>query len=416
MTERVDLRNRINVMLFHFDQRLGPRLLFNVAEIQDPRITASLTRLMDFNFLQEMKAIVNAMANVVYSSMFFSIPNPMARGGVEQFMISFVIFDPTITEYLTISSLEEEMSKTISKIMMLSEMFIIITYSNPILDDFPEIENCLNVLRDNAINIFQELFYGQFEGAKDATSQILGKIGYEAGKQVLQQVHEDKFENLRSYLDAIVQSPIISRWGNINILHFDPEEKVATVSLDSSIWTESLGVIATKTCAFVEGMLEAVFSKILDEHIICDEMRCASEYSYVKDCIFQIAPGGSNREITSYREDQTIREMAIEDREKTMEHIRDDIGEQFYYEFDPMIRLIQLFNKAPFISDHFIQETEEEVKFLVVCNYWRYPNDVICNSCEKWIKDSSKVPIYLLKSKHRICEITYETEEDEKTS
>ena len=105
-------------MLFHFDQRLGPRLLFNVAEIQDPRITASLTRLMDFNFLQEMKAIVNAMANVVYSSMFFSIPNPMARGGVEQFMISFVIFDPTITEYLTISSLEEEMSKTISKLMM----------------------------------------------------------------------------------------------------------------------------------------------------------------------------------------------------------------------------------------------------------------------------------------------------------
>ena len=165
MTERVDLRNRINVMLFHFDQRLGPRLLFNVAEIQDPRITASLTRLMDFNFLQEMKAIVNAMANVVYSSMFFSIPNPMARGGVEQFMISFVIFDPTITEYLTISSLEEEMSKTISKLMMLSEMFIIITYSNPILEDFPEIETCLNVLRENAINIFQELFYGQFEGA-----------------------------------------------------------------------------------------------------------------------------------------------------------------------------------------------------------------------------------------------------------
>jgi len=55
MSERVDLRNRINVMLFHFDQRLGPRLLFNVAEIQDARITASLTRLMDFNFMQEMK-------------------------------------------------------------------------------------------------------------------------------------------------------------------------------------------------------------------------------------------------------------------------------------------------------------------------------------------------------------------------
>ena len=56
MAERADLRKRINVMLFHFDQRLGPRLLFNVADIQDASITASLTRLMDFNFLEENKA------------------------------------------------------------------------------------------------------------------------------------------------------------------------------------------------------------------------------------------------------------------------------------------------------------------------------------------------------------------------
>ncbi len=410
MAERADLRNRINVMLFHFDQRLGPRLLFNVAEIQDARITASLTRLMDFNFLEENRAFVNAMANVVYSSMFFSIPNPIARGGVEQFMLSFVIFDPTITEYLTISSLEEEMSKIISKLILLSEMFIIITYTNPVLEDFPEVESLLKSLRDNTISVFQEIFIGQIEGTKDAISQVLGKIGFEAGKQIAQGLRVDEKGSVKAYTDALVNSPILSRWGNMNILHFDPGEKVATISLDRSIWTESLGVIATKTCAFIEGMLEAIFSKILDEPIICDEMRCASEYSYVKDCIFQIAPGGSNREIIAYKEDQTIKDMGAQEREKAMEAINADIGEQFYQELDPMIRLIQLFNKAHFISDHFIQDSEEEVKFLVVCNYWRYPNEILCNSCEKWIRKSSKVPVKLLKSKHRICEITYETE------
>ena len=411
MAERADLRNRINVMLFHFDQRLGPRLLFNVAEIQDARITASLTRLMDFNFLEEMKAFVNAMANVVYSSMFFSIPNPVARGGVEQFMLSFVIFDPTITEYLTISSLEEEMSKTISKLILLSEMFIIITYTNPVLEDFPEVENLLKSLKNNAINVFQDIFYGQFEGTKDAISQILGKIGYEAGKQIVQELHITEKDSVKAYTDALLKSPTLKRWGNINILHLDPGEKVATISLDHSIWTESLGVIATKTCAFIEGMLEAIFTKILDESIICDEMRCASEYSYVKDCIFQIAPGRGNREIIAYREDQTIKEMGIQERAKTIELINEEIGDQFYYDLDPMIRLIQLFNKAPFISDHFIQESEEEVKFLVVCNYWRYPKEIMCNSCENWIRNSSQVAINLLKSKHRICEITYETDD-----
>ena len=410
MSERADLRKRINVMLFHFDQRLGPRLLFNVAEIQDASITASLTRLMDFNFLEENRAFVNAMANVVYSSMFFSIPNPIARGGVEQFMLSFVIFDPTITEYLTISSLEEEMSKVISKLILLSEMFIIITYSNPVLDDFPEVERLLKSLRDNTVNVFQDIFIGQIEGTKDAISQVLGKIGFEAGKQIAQELNVEDEGSVRAYTDALVESPILTRWGNINILHFDPGEKVATISVDRSIWTESLGVIATKTCAFIEGMLEAIFSKILDEPIICDEMRCASEYSYVKDCIFQIAPGGSSREIRAYKEDQTIKEMGVQERKITMEAIHEDIGEQFYQELDPMIRLIQLFNKAPFISDHFIQD-EEEVKFLVVCNYWRYSNEIMCNSCENWIRTCSKVPVNLLKSKHRICEITYKSEE-----
>jgi predicted hydrocarbon binding protein len=410
MDERSDLRNRINVMLFHFDQRLGPRLLFNVAEIQDTRITASLTRLMDFNFLEEMKAFVNAMANVVYSSMFFSIPNPMARGGVEQFMLSFVIFDPTITESLTISSLEEEMNKTISRLIVLSEMFIVITYANPILDDFPEVEDCLASLKDNAISIFQELFYGQFEGRKDAISQILGKIGNDAGKKIIMRHQPKQDDSLRAYLNTILTSPIVSRWGEISVLHFDPDEKVATVSLKNSIWTESLGVIATKACAYVEGMLEAIFSQLLNEPIVCSEMRCASEYSYVNDCIFQIAPGRVSREIISYREDQTIREMGEKEREETMELIKADIGEEFYPEFDPMIRLIQLFNKAPFIPDHFINETDESVKFLVVCNYWRYPDEIICNSCEKWIRDSSKVEVNLTKSKHRICEITYAKE------
>ncbi|MHA2358007.1 MAG: hypothetical protein ACXABK_04480 [Candidatus Heimdallarchaeaceae archaeon] len=408
MAERADLRNRINVMLFHFDQRLGPRLLFNVAEIQDERITAALTRLMDFNFLQEMKAIVNAMANVVYSSIFFAIPNPLARGGAEQFMLSFVIFDPSITEYLMISSLEEEISKTISKLIELSEMFIIITYSKPILDDFPEVANALSSLRDNTINIFQELFYGQFEGRQDAFSQILGKIGFEAGNKILQRLEEDKIDTSRTNLDSILMSPTISRWGIINILHFDPDEKVATVSLRNSIWTDSLGVIATKACAYVEGMLEAIFSKFFDEPIICHEMRCAAEYSYVNDCIFQIAPGGVSREIISYREDQTIREMGLSERDITLEQIKGEIGEQIYSDLDPMIRLIQLFNKCPFISDFFFDET----KFLVVCNYWRYPDEIICNTCEEWLKETSKLEVNLIKSKHRICEITYEAEEE----
>ncbi|MHA1668188.1 MAG: V4R domain-containing protein [Candidatus Heimdallarchaeaceae archaeon] len=407
MSERVDLRNRINVMLFHFDQRLGPRLLFNVAEIQDARITASLTRLMDFNFLTEMKAFVNAMANVVYSSMFFSIPNPLARGGIEQFMISLVIFDPTITEYLMISSLEEEMIKTISKLVELSEMFIIITYANPILEDFPEIANCLESLRDNTIGVFQELFYGQFEGRKDAISQILGKIGKEAGKKLVGQYSEKETHSSRAYLDTILSSPVVSRWGKVNVLHFDPEEKVATVSVENSIWPESLGVIATKACAFTEGMLEAIFSQILKEPIICNEMRCAAEYSYVHNCIFQIMPGGVNHENISYMEDQTIREMGFKERKETVALIKEDIGEEIYEQLDPMIRLIQLFNKAPFISDFFFDET----KFLIVCNYWRYPDEIICKTCEKWIKNTTSVSINLTKSKHRICEITYKTEE-----
>jgi len=410
MSERVDLRNRINVMLFHFDQRLGPRLLFNVAEIQDARITASLTRLMDFNFMQEMKAFVNAMANVVYSSLFFSIPNPLARGGSEQFMLSVVIFDPTITEYLMISSLEDEMVKTISRLIELSEMFIIVTYTDPILDDFPEVANCLSSLRDKAIGIFQELFYGQFEGRKDAISQILGKIGIEAGKNIIQKLIPEQDYSSRTYLDAILNSPTLSRWGRINILHFDPDEKVATVSLKNSIWTDSLGVIATKACAYVEGMLEAIFSHILEEPIICNEMRCAAEYSYVQDCIFQIAPGGVSREIISLQEDQAIREMGKNERKITIEAIKEDIGEEHYYNLDPMIKLIQIFNKAPFISDHFYQQSESQIKFLVVCNYWRYPDDIFCKTCEQWIKKFSKVSVNLTKSKHRICEITYETE------
>ena len=409
MAEKSDLLNRINVMLFHFDQRLGPRLLANVAKVQEPRITGSLTRLMDFNFLQEMKAFVNAMANVVYSSMFFSIPNPLARGGVEQFMLSFVIFDPTITEYLTISSLEEEMSKTISKLVELTELFVIITYSSPVLDDFPEVDNCLSSLRDNAINIFQELFYGQFEGRKDAISQILGKIGYEAGKNIYHTFNPEEHDSSRTFLDAILRSPIISRWGSVSILHFDPEEKVATASVENSIWTNSLGVIATKACAYVEGMLEAIFSLLLEEPIICNETRCAAEYSYVQNCIFQIAPGGVSREIISYREDQTIREMGLNERKETVELIQEDIGKQLFHELDdPMIKLNKLFNKAPFISDFFFDMT----KFLVVCNYWRYPDDIICNTCEQWIEDTCSAKIELVKSKHRICEISYMEEEE----
>ncbi|MCG3215821.1 MAG: hypothetical protein KAS63_03860 [Candidatus Heimdallarchaeota archaeon] len=409
MAEKSDLRNRINVMLFHFDQRLGPRLLFNVAEIQETRVTASLTRLMDFNFLQEMKAFVNAMANVVYSSMFFSIQNPLARGGIEQFMLSFVIFDPTITEYLTISSLEEEMSITISKLIELPELFILITYSNPILEDFPEVDNCLSSLRDNAIDNFQELFYGQFEGRKDAISQILGKIGFEAGKKILQRFNPDEFDSSRTFLDAILISPIITRWGDINVIHFDPDEKVATASVENSIWTDSLGVIATKACAYVEGMLEAIFSQILEEHIICNETRCAAEYSYVQNCIFQIAPRDISREMISYREDQTVREMGINERKQTVELIKEDIGKQIFHELDdPMIKLNKLFNKAPFISDFFFDMT----KFLVVCNYWRYSDDIICNTCKEWIEKTSNAQIDLVKSKHRICEITYMDEED----
>ena len=100
--------------------------------------------------------------------------------------------------------------------------------------------------------------------------------------------------------------------------------------------------------------------------------------------------------------------MGKKEREITMEAINEDIGEQFYGELDPMIRLIQLFNKAPFISDHFIQD-EEEVKFLVVCNYWRYSKEIMCNTCENWIRTCSQIPVNLVKSEHRICEITYKT-------
>ncbi|MHA1778651.1 MAG: hypothetical protein ACTSYN_03675, partial [Candidatus Heimdallarchaeaceae archaeon] len=88
-------------------------------------------------------------------------------------------------------------------------------------------------------------------------------------------------------------------------------------------------------------------------------------------------------------------------------------GEEFYYQIeDPMIRLIQLFNKASFISDFYF----DEKKFLVVCNYWRYSDDIMCNTCKKWIEESSKVKINLVKSKHRICEITYENETNEEFS
>jgi len=403
MVERTDLSNRINVMLFHFDQRLGPRLLFNVAEVSDPRITSALTRLMDFNFLQEMKAFVNAMANVVYSSMFFSVPNPLARGGTEQFMISIVIFDPTITEYLMVSSLEGEMEQTTSKVMMLTELIIIANHSNPSLENFPELSSDLHDLKDKVVEVFQELFYGQFEGKKDAISQILGKIGNEAGKKIIQRHSTKNIKSSRAYLTEILKSPKISRWGKLTILHYDPEEQVASISLKNSIWTDSLGLMATKACAFIEGMLESLFSHIFGETIICNEMRCAAEYSYVQECYFQIAPGRMNREKVSYREEQTIRDMALEDRRKTIELIETDMGKAIFQDLDPMIRLIQLFNKAPFISDFYIDES----KFLIVCNYWRYPDEITCNTCEKWIEKSCKEKIKLVKSPHRICEIAY---------
>jgi len=402
MSEATDLLDRINVMLFHFDQRLGPRLLFHIAEIKDDRITSSLTRLMDFNFLQEMKAFVNAMANVVYSSMFFSIPNPLARGGREQFMLSVVIFDPTITEYLMISSTEEEMEKTITKLKNISELFNVVSYPSPKLDDFPDLAGLLHGLRDNVTNMLRELFYGQIEGQQDPISQVLDKIGKEAGKRIVQLININKSTNPRQKIGEILKSPIIARWGKFTLMHFDPSEKVASISVRNSIWTDSLGVIATKTCSFIEGMLESIFSRIFEEGIICEETRCASEYSYIQECLFQISPKGAGKERASIASVQAIREMGLLERKKTIEMIKEEIGMQIYYELDPMIRLIQLFNKCNFINDFYF----DEEKFLLVCGFWKHPDDVMCRDCERWITNTCKLDIKLEKTKHRICEIT----------
>ncbi len=405
MSDRTDLLNRINVLLFHFDQRLGPRLLLNAAEIRDSRVISSLTRLMDFNFLEEMKAFVNAMANVVYSSMFFPIPNPLARGGMEQLMLTTIVFEPTITEYMMISSLEEEMRKTISKMNMLPEMASVITTPNPSLKDFPELAKHLTNLRDTAISIFQDLFYGQFGEQQDAISQILGKVGTEAGRKAIQDYQKQDKEPLRTTLDRILRSSTISRWGKFSILHLDPEENVATISVRNSIWTESLGVIATKACAFIEGLLESIFKNLYNRQIRCKETRCAAEYSYVQECLFQVLPKTSGNEKTTFRELQAIMEMAKKEREETIQMIKDDIGLEIYYDLEPLIRLIQLFNKAPFISDFYFDES----KFLIVCNYWT--EEKICDSCEQWIQETSKVPCKLIKTEHRICELTMLEEE-----
>jgi len=392
-------------MLFHFDQRLGPRLLFDITKVTESHVKAALTRLMDFNFLIEMKAFVNAMANVVYTSMFFSINNPLARGGREQFMLSVVVFEPTITEYLMISSLEEELSKTISKLVTMPEMLIIVSEANPKLEDYPDIAELLYQLKDKAISVFEEFFYGQFEGGQDAISELLRKIGNEAGKNILsKELHENKNSTSRTKIISILDSPIVGRWGKFSLLHYDPYEKVATISVKNSIWTESIGVIATKTCAFIEGMLEAIFSSVLNENVVCREMRCASQYSYVTECMFQISPSIVGEERVTYREEQTIREIGFQEREKTLELLKKDIGLELYYQIDdPMIRLNQLFNKAPFISDFYFDES----KFLVVCNYWRYPDEIMCSSCETWIRNTTKVDIKLTKSQHRLCEIIY---------
>lgn len=409
MSERMKLSERINVMLFHFDQRLGPRLLFNISETTDERITSALTRLMDFNFLEEMKAFVNAMANVVYSSMFFSVSNPLARGGVEQFMLSVVVFDPTITEYLTIASLEDEISKTISKLAGLSEMLVLVTETKPTIEDYPEVAYYMQELKDKVVSLFQEIFFGEMEGGQDAISEVLRRIGNEAGKKIISELSTKEKVSGRPLLSKVIDSPILARWGKFSILHLDPYEKVATISVKHSIWADSLGVIATKTCAFIEGLLESIMSSILNDSVICRETRCASEYSYVKECMFQITSGEIRRERMKTEEEQTIKEMGMKEREEALEAIRRDIGEEFYYQIeDPMIRLIQLFNKASFISDFYF----DEKKFLVVCNYWRYSDDIMCNSCQEWIEKHSKVKINLLKSKHRICEITYENEEN----
>ncbi len=408
MSETRDLLDRINVMLFHFDQRLGPRLLFHVAEIKDDRVTSSLTRLMDFNFLQENKAFVNAMANVVYSSMFFSLSNPLARGGREQFMLSIVIFDPTITEYLMISSTEEEMTKAITHLINSPELQSVTSHPDPKIAEFPDIANALLQLRDNVTNILKELFYGQMAGQQDPISQVLNKIGKEAGKRIINTTSISNIKNQRQKVSELLKSPIVVRWGKFSLMHFDPDEKVASISVGNSIWTDSLGVIATKTCSFIEGMLETIFSKIFDAPIICEETRCASEYSYIKECLFQISPRGIGREKVSIASAQAIRDLGLREREKTVKLIKDEIGESIYYELDPMIRLIQLFNKCDFINDFYF----DEEKFLLVCNYWKHSDDILCKDCKKWISKTANVDIKLDKTKHRICEVTLLNTED----
>ncbi|UJG43055.1 MAG: hypothetical protein K9W46_11855 [Candidatus Heimdallarchaeum endolithica] len=409
MSEPKDLLDRINVMLFHFDQRLGPRLLFHIAEIKDDRITASLTRLMDFNFLQEMKAFVNAMVNVVYSSMFFSVPNPLARGGKEEFMLSVVIFDPTITEYLMISSTEDEMEKSITKLKESPELLNVVNFTSPTLEEFPFLATTLRDLRDKVTTLLQMIFYGQFEGEEDPISQVLDKIGKEVGKRIIQTININSAKKPRDKITDILKSPIVARWGKFSLMHFDPEEKVASIAVRNSIWTDSLGVIATKTCSFIEGMLETIFSRIFEDKIFCEETRCASEYSYIQECLFQISREGAGREQAVHASTQAIREMGLKEREKTIELINQEIGRDIYYELDPMIRLIQLFNKCSFINDFYF----DEEKFLLVCGFWKHPDNIMCNDCEKWITETCKTDISLEKTEHRICEITLKNDDEE---
>ncbi|MHA1864958.1 MAG: hypothetical protein ACTSWZ_00500, partial [Candidatus Heimdallarchaeaceae archaeon] len=194
-----------------------------------------------------------------------------------------------------------------------------------------------------------------------------------------------------------------------SLMHFDPEEKVASIAVRNSIWTDSLGVIATKTCSFIEGMLETIFSRIFEDKIFCEETRCASEYSYIQECLFQISREGAGREQAVHASTQAIREMGLREREKTIELINQEIGRDIYYELDPMIRLIQLFNKCSFINDFYF----DEEKFLLVCGFWKHPDNIMCNDCEKWIAETCKTDISLEKTEHRICEITLKNDDEE---
>ncbi len=91
-----------NLVLSHFDCRIGPRVFLNVPELPNQGLLWEIPRLMD---IDEKAFFIHEFEEFKTTNLVFTIPSPIARGGQETLMISIIILnddeaDPRIYQEL----------------------------------------------------------------------------------------------------------------------------------------------------------------------------------------------------------------------------------------------------------------------------------------------------------------------------